>query len=68
MSKPDISIIVPVYNVERYLDECLDSLLEQTHRNIEIICVNDGSTDSSLRILERRASAVFALSRKKTQG
>ena len=56
MSKPDISIIVPVYNVERYLDECLDSLLEQTHRNIEIICVNDGSTDSSLRILERRAS------------
>lgn len=56
MSKPDISIIVPVYNVERYLDECLDSLLEQTHRNIEIICVNDGSTDSSLCILERRAS------------
>lgn len=42
-----ISIIVPVYNVESYLDECITSLIEQTYTNIEIILVNDGSTDKS---------------------
>lgn len=49
MSK--ISIIIPVYNGERYLDDCLNSVLNQTLSDIEIICVNDGSTDSSLAIL-----------------
>lgn len=49
---PKISIIVPVYNVERYLRDCLNSLINQTLSDIEIICVNDGSTDSSPRILE----------------
>ena len=47
-----ISIIVPVYNVEKYLKECLDSLINQTLEDIEIICINDGSTDNSLAILE----------------
>lgn len=47
-----ISIIVPVYNVENYLRECLDSLINQTLTDIEIICVDDGSTDNSLAILE----------------
>lgn len=47
-----ISIVVPVYNVERYLHRCLDSLINQTYSNIEIICVNDGSPDNSLKILE----------------
>lgn len=47
-----ISVIVPVYNVEKYLRECLDSVLAQTLKSIEIICVNDGSTDSSLEILK----------------
>ena len=42
-----LSIIVPVYNVEKWLDKCLDSLINQIYRNIEIILVNDGSTDSS---------------------
>lgn len=50
---PDISIIVPVYNTEKYLHRCLDSLINQTHNNIEIICVNDGSNDSSADILEK---------------
>lgn len=47
-----ISVVVPVYNVENYLPECLDSLINQTLSDIEIICVNDGSTDNSLSILE----------------
>lgn len=46
-----VSIIVPVCNVERYLSECLDSVIHQTLDDIEIICVNDGSTDNSLKIL-----------------
>jgi glycosyltransferase EpsH len=48
---PKISIIVPVYNVEKYLKQCLDSLVHQTFKNIEIICINDGSSDSSSKIL-----------------
>lgn len=51
-----ISIIVPVYNVETYLRECLDSLLVQTFSDIEFICINDGSTDNSLEILKEYAS------------
>ena len=53
---PKISIIVPVYNVERYLRDCLNSLTHQTLDDIEIICINDGSTDSSPRILEEYAA------------
>lgn len=49
--KTAVSVIVPVYNVESFLKECLDSLINQTLKNIEIICVNDGSTDKSLSIL-----------------
>ncbi len=48
---PIISVIVPVYNVEKYLAKCLDTILAQTFSNIEIICVNDGSTDNSRKIL-----------------
>ena len=48
-----ISIIVPVYNVEAYLPQCLDSLINQTYRDLEIVCVNDGSTDKSLKILKQ---------------
>lgn len=48
-----ISIIIPVYNVEKYIDECLSSVLNQNYNNIEIILVNDGSTDRSREICER---------------
>ena len=50
-----VSVIVPVYNVENYLRQCLDSITGQTLRNIEIICVDDSSTDSSGKILEEYA-------------
>jgi glycosyltransferase involved in cell wall biosynthesis len=53
---PNISIIIPVYNVEPYLRECLDSVVNQTMCEIQIICINDGSTDGSLAILEEYAS------------
>lgn len=51
-----VSIIIPVYNTEKYLPICLNSISEQTYTNIEIIAVNDGSTDSSLKLLEHYAS------------
>lgn len=53
---PRVSVIVPVYNVENFLKECLNSILAQTFYDIEIICVNDGSTDNSLEILQSYAS------------
>lgn len=55
MDAPTVSVIIPVYNVERYLAQCLDSVLNQTLENIEVICVDDGSTDSSPAILEQYA-------------
>lgn len=48
-----VSVIIPVFNVEKYLEECLDSILSQSLSEIEIICVNDGSIDCSLRILRK---------------
>ncbi len=53
---PKISVIIPVYNVEKFLRECLDSLKNQTLQELEFICINDGSTDNSLRILNEYAS------------
>lgn len=50
-----ISVVVPVYNVGVYLEKCLDSLLAQTLDDIEILCINDGSTDNSLEILQKYA-------------
>lgn len=54
--KPKVSIVIPVYNVAPFLRQCLDSAVNQTLKEIEIICVNDGSTDSSPEILEEYAA------------
>ena len=53
--KPKVSIIVPIYNVEPYIGECLDSLIQQTLIELEFICIDDGSTDNSYKILEEYA-------------
>ena len=53
MEEELISVIVPVYNVENYIERCLNSIINQTYKNIEIVCVNDGSTDNSLNILNK---------------
>lgn len=53
--KPLVSILVPCYNVEKFLRQCIDSIRNQTYKNIEIICINDGSRDSTLEILQNYA-------------
>ncbi len=56
MGQPKVTILVPVYNVEKYLHQCVDSIVRQTLKDIEIICIDDGSTDSSSSILDEYAS------------
>lgn len=55
-SRVRVSVLVPIYNVEDFLPECLDSLVNQTLKDIEIICINDGSKDGSLDIIKKYAS------------
>ena len=68
-----VSIIIPVYNVEKYLRQCLDSIINQTFKNFECICINDNSTDKSYSILEEYANkdnrfVIVNLSENKGQG
>ena len=65
--RPAISVVIPVYNVEKYVGKCLSSLVEQTFRDFEVIAVNDGSTDDSLEILrhfEQKYDFIHVLSQK----
>lgn len=55
LDKPLVSVIVPVYNVRKYIRECVESVLRQTYENIECVCVDDGSVDGSAEILEEQA-------------
>ena len=55
MSQSLISVIVPVYNVKEYLNTCVESILNQTHENLEVILVDDGSTDGSGEICDSYA-------------
>lgn len=57
--RPAVSVIIPVYNAEKYLRECLDSVLGQSLKEIEVICVDDGSTDNSPQILEEYAAGDY---------
>lgn len=51
MDRDKVSIIVPIYNAERYMSICIDSILGQSYSNLEVVLVNDGSTDKSLSIM-----------------
>lgn len=59
MNNPLVSIIIPAYNVEKYIACCLDSILQQTYNNIEIIIVNDGSTDSTLNLIRKYTNCPY---------
>ena len=66
--KKGISIIVPIYNSEKYLNKCIDSLINQTEKNIEIILVNDGSTDNSEEIIKEYKDKRIKYYKNKNQG
>ena len=51
-----LSVIIPVYNVEMYIDKCLDSLIKQITSDVEVICIDDGSTDNSGKICDEYAN------------
>lgn len=66
---PKVSVLIPVYNVEKYLEQCVRSAMDQTLRDIEIICLNDGSTDGSSQILHKLAgedSRIIVVEKKNT--
>ena len=68
MKEIDISIIVPIYNAEKYLKKCIDSLVSQTKKEIEIILINDGSTDSSEEIIKNYKDKRIKYFKNKNQG
>lgn len=70
MREPKVSVIIPLYNVEEYLRECLDSVVNQTLKDIEVICVDDGSPDRSAEIAAEYAAKYdnFKLIRKENGG
>lgn len=65
---PLVSVIMPVYNAQKYVAEALEGLLNQTYKNIEIICINDGSTDGSLEVLQSYGDAIVLINSEKNEG
>ena len=61
---PKVSIVIPIFNGEKYLDECIKSALNQIYSNIEIIAVDDGSTDNSLKILKKYSDKIKIIQNK----
>ena len=59
-----VSIVIPIYNAEKYLRECIESALNQKYEDIEVIAVNDGSKDNSLKILEEYSDRINIISKK----
>ncbi|GEK91063.1 glycosyltransferase family 2 protein [Alkalibacterium kapii] len=68
MTKPLVSIIVPTYNVERYVEECIDSLLAQTYKNTEIIVLDDASTDATTYLLKQYTEEIILIENEKNEG
>ena len=71
LTDPDVSVVVPVYNVEQYLEECLDSVLQQSGVDLEVVCVDDCGTDGSMEILDeyrRRDDRVRVVSHAQNKG
>lgn len=65
---PLISVIIPVYNREKHIKNCLDIVISQTYKNLEIIVVNDGSTDSSVEIINQYSNKIILLEHQKNRG
>ncbi|GEN51442.1 glycosyltransferase family 2 protein [Alkalibacterium pelagium] len=68
MSQPLVSVIVPTYNVERYVEDCIDSLLSQTYSNIEIIVIDDGSKDATVYLLNQYKDKIKLIAHDNNQG
>ena len=68
VNKKDISIIVPIYNAEKYLNKCIDSIINQTKKELEIILINDGSTDNSETIIKKYDDKRIKYFKNKNQG
>ena len=62
--QPKISVIIPMYNAEKYISECLNSVLVQTYKNLEIIVIDDGSTDDSIKIAENKGKNIKIIRQK----
>lgn len=69
MSSPRVTVLMPVYNAENYLDEAIDSILKQTFNNFEFLIINDGSTDKSVKIIEKyKDSRIKLINNEKNKG
>ncbi len=67
-SLPMVSIVIPMFNVEEYIEQCINSVLSQTFRNFELICVDDGCTDSTLSILSQFSDERIKLIHQRNRG